>query len=129
MRRTIAPTVLLCSLVALVACGTPQERCARAGSGELRTLNRLIAETERNIARGYTYTTEVRDVSFGWEYCGGWNGNVYLCADNDTETYRRPVAIDPELEQRKLAGLKAKQAEIYQRLQVQAMECRARYPS
>lgn len=98
--------------IALAACGTPQDRCARGLERDLRTVNLLIDETEANLARGYRYETEIRNSNVGVSFCNR-SRNVGFCWDNyGPRTVQRPVAIDPAQEQRKLKGLKARQAEI-----------------
>ena len=59
----------LASVLLLVACGTPQEQCIRKATSQTRMLNRLIAESQTNLARGYTYRTEERH-HFRWMACG-----------------------------------------------------------
>lgn len=99
-------------VIVLAGCGTPQERCQRGLQGEVRQLDQLIAETETNIARGFRYETEVRDVSFGFSYCSR-SRNVGVCFDNRSpRTVRRAVAIDPQSERRKLAGLTERRADL-----------------
>ena len=45
------------ALAALAACGTPQEQCINRNTRDLRTVDRLIAEAEGNLQRGYAYET------------------------------------------------------------------------
>lgn len=109
--RVLVP---LACLVLVTACATPQERCARRATSDLRTLTALIGETEANIARGFAYREELRSVNYGLTYCAaGYGGvGVRLCADNQVQTVRRPVAIDLDAERQKLAGLRDKRAEL-----------------
>lgn len=109
----------IAALLLLAACGSPMERCERSIVREEQRLDALIAETETNLRRGYGYETETRDVSVGFSYCNR-SRNVGVCFDNRTpRTIRRAVAIDPEAEQRKLAGLKDR------KLALQSRSCRA----
>ena len=58
----------LFSLLALTACGTPQEQCINRNTRDLRTIQRLVDETQANIARGYAieeYTVYVPV----WQIC------------------------------------------------------------
>ena len=48
--------------------------------------------------------------------------------DDVTETVRRPVAIDPAVEQRKRAGLIEKRKELTRRAAAQIEACKVRYP-
>ena len=41
------------SLIPLAACGTPQEQCIGAATRDMQVVNRLIAEVQGNLARGY----------------------------------------------------------------------------
>jgi hypothetical protein len=41
----------LLSLLLLTACGTPQEQCINSVTRDMRVVDRLIAETEANLAR------------------------------------------------------------------------------
>ncbi|MEM1129503.1 MAG: hypothetical protein AAGH83_03175 [Pseudomonadota bacterium] len=117
-------------LVTLTACGTQTEQCIRGQTQELRTINRLVGETEANIARGYRYETELRNSSVSVGFCTGYPrsyGYWGFCGNNYPRTVRRAVPIDPDIEARTLAGLKAKQAEL-RRTAAPAIEaCQARY--
>ena len=46
-------------MVALAGCSTPQDRCIGSVTRDLRVVDRLIAEAEGNLARGYAYETVV----------------------------------------------------------------------
>lgn len=108
---------LLLACLAVTACASAQDQCLRTIKSELRTLNGLIASTEADIERGYTFTPEAQSTGIGISFCTG--GVVQLCHGGSHMTPdRRPVAIDPEAEERKLATLKARRA------QLQAMQCR-----
>ena len=106
----------LAGLSVLAACSTPQERCVREVSRELETVTQLIAETELNLQRGFTYQTEVRETRVGFTGCVGsgryYGTGVRFCGSNDIETVQRAVPIDPEAERRKLTGLKTRQREL-----------------
>ena len=51
--------LLLCSFALLAACGTPQEQCIAYGTRDLRTVDKLIVETEGNLTRGYALEEKV----------------------------------------------------------------------
>ncbi|MGB3147791.1 MAG: hypothetical protein WBA91_08550 [Paracoccaceae bacterium] len=125
-----ARSILLLSLLLVAGCGTPQEQCRRNATTELNKLNRLIAETEGNLSRGFAYE-ERRVTSFHWVGCvGGAGGHTgaSLCLDPFDDTVRREVAIDPAVEQRKLANLKAKHAAITRQAAEAVAQCKATYP-
>jgi hypothetical protein len=129
------PRFLLWSAVsALAACGTPQEQCIRAATRELGTLDRLIAEVEGNLRRGYAY--ETREITrTQWVICeyvpnpeNPDRPSPRYCLDDVTDTVRITVAIDPAAERRKLDGLKAKRAERSRAAASEVARCRATYP-
>ena len=127
MRLRLALALLLVALVA--ACGTPQEQCIRAATRDVRTLDRLIAETEANLARGYTYE-EHEIVRHEWMRCDDWvrGTPVRMCFEPVWDTVKRPVAIDPAAEQRKLDGLKARRKALGLQAEAAIAACRAQYP-
>lgn len=130
---TLATTLVLPLLVA--ACGTPQERCISQNTSEYRTVSRLLAEVEGNLARGYAWEerqvvrdrltqcrTYLRDTKgravVAYEPC--WRDYV------DTERYRVP--IDPAAEQRKRDNLAARQNALGQRAASAVQACQAAFP-
>jgi hypothetical protein len=131
MRRiTIATFCLI-----LAACGTPQEQCINRETRDLRVVNRLIAETEGNLARGYAfeeYTTfETAYVRCGFDPDDGDPATPRrprLCLDRVPETERRPVAIDLGAEQRKLDSLLAKRRDLELQSARVVAACKAAYP-
>lgn len=127
MRATflIFPLILL-----LAACGTQQEICIRNATREIRTLDRLIAEAESNLARGYAYE-EREVVHHEWRLCDDYIGPHRprrMCFEPVFHTVRRPVAIDPAAETRKLEGLKARRAALMRPVSARIDACRATYP-
>lgn len=124
-------TFLAC-LAALSACGTPQEQCIRANTQDLRTLDRLIVETESNIARGYALE-QVTVSTVRWVPClrPSRNGEAAvqtMCLDDFERVETRPKAIDLDAEQKKLESMKAKRSELARSAQAVIAECKARYP-
>ncbi|MFZ1726556.1 MAG: hypothetical protein WBO29_03185 [Albidovulum sp.] len=117
----------------LTACGTPQEQCIRAATRELRTVTSLIAETEATIARGYGYQSE-EIVRWAWVRCDfdpsqpGLPDPTPMCWEPFSDTVQRPVAIDPAVEARKLAGLKSRQKTLQTQANSQISNCRAQFP-
>ena len=91
------------------ACEPPPPPCKPTNTVELRRIDALIVETERNLARGYTTAPARAD---GVRVCvGGGGGNVGVSFCSPGNTSRR-VAIDPAVERRKLAGLQEKRGEL-----------------
>ena len=125
--------LVLLALALLAACGTPQERCIAANTRELRTVDRLIAETEGNLERGYAYETVTISESY-WDYCqqpqipGQPPVPPRLCLKERDFTKRQPKAIDLEAEARVLAGLQAKRVELARLAEDVIAQCKAEYP-
>lgn len=128
----LAPARLaLIAALALSACATPQQRCIGAATGELRTLNRLAAETRANIARGFALRTET-EVRTVRETCTGQNEDgstfTFRCDEVETRDRQVPVAIDLNAEQAKLDSLEARIAEREQALGPRVDACREAFP-
>ena len=132
--------LLLFSFVLLAACGTPQEQCIASGTRELRTVEKLIVETEGNLKRGYALEEKV--IRFRtFSPCRmppppppqpgappPPPPPVQMCPDTIEQTVTRPRAIDLEAEARKLEQLKAKRAELLRLAQPVIAQCKAEYP-
>lgn len=139
MRRA-APFLLF---AVLAACGTPQERCINRETRDLRTLTRLISESEDNLRRGYALV-EVTVYRDHWEQCYapapppvlGPNGQwiqlppppPQLCLRERAETETRPQAIDLKAEARKLAGMKEKKVALTRDAKSAIEICKLQYP-
>lgn len=115
----------------LVACGTPQEQCISRNTRDLRVVDRLIGETERNIARGYaleevtvfeTYRVPCRST-----VPGGPPGPGF-CYDKVPDTEYRPRAIDLDAEAAKLRSLRTKRESLARDAERVIAACRASYP-
>lgn len=131
----IAPAIALVALLA--ACGTPQERCIARETRDLRILDRLIDETEGNLARGYAieeYTVEITVVG----QCAvhgriGPDGTreptrFEPCFDEREITRTRPKAIDLGLERQKLASLQVKRRDLARAAAAAIAACKAEFP-
>ncbi|MCB6179582.1 hypothetical protein LHP98_15780 [Rhodobacter sp. Har01] len=132
MKRLSFPVLAL-----LVACGTPQEQCIARVTRDLRTVDKLIAEAEGNLARGYAY--EEYTVSFPvFEPClrpgkpTPENPSpppvAGTCRDTREETLTRPKAIDLAAEARTLDQLKAKRRQLARASEPGIAQCRAEFP-
>jgi hypothetical protein len=130
MKPYLAATILL----ALVACATPQQRCITKAAPDLPVLNRLIAETEGNLSRGYAFTEVEMEIPV-WKLCRGdltvGTGEVSqsLCLETETTTSREPVAIDLTAEAAKLASMRARRDAIEAQAQPAFAQCQAQFPS
>lgn len=113
----------------LAACGTPQEQCITRSTRDLRTVDRLIAETQANLDRGYALETMTipRD---RWGFCDHpvLGQPSIPCLIEDDIRVERPIAIDLAAEAEKLKGLQAKRAELARAAQPVIAQCRAEYP-
>lgn len=126
MRRAALAVPLL---TALAACGTPQQQCIWGATPELRTLDRLIAEEQATLARGYGYTR--REVMrYDWQPCDDWVPGTprRMCFEPVWDTVKEPVAIDPAAEQRKLDGLVARRKALLAAAAPAIAACKAKYP-
>lgn len=127
---TLKPLALL-PLIALAACSTPQERCIGSATGQLRTLDRLIATTQGNINRGYALV-EVEDVHVIRTSCEGHNedGTTFRfpCEETQTHTRREPVSINVAEERVKLEQLMANRSAAQENLGARVQSCRDTYP-
>jgi hypothetical protein len=128
MKRLLFPVLAL-----LAACGTPQEQCINANTRDLRTVDRLIVETEGNLERGYAYEQQTiyRDY---WDYCpqpqipGAPPVPPKLCLQERELTVERPKAIDLAEESRKLESLKIKRKELATKAEAVISQCKAMHP-
>lgn len=129
----LAATLVLPLIVA--ACGTPQERCINQNTSEYRTVSRLLAEVEGNLARGYAWE-ERQVVRDRLTQCRGYardsKGRVHVTYEPcwrdyvDTERYRVP--IDPAAEQRKRDNLAARKTALSDRAAEVVQACRMAFP-
>lgn len=116
------PLLALLALTALAACATPEQRCAGPALTELRTVNGLIAETERSIARGYALRREP-DVRHRLLPCRPGDGPFAFCTYDEITMVERPVAIDRAAERAKLATLFERRAELQQTIRARLTAC------
>jgi len=123
-------------LLALVACGTPQEQCINRSTREIRNLQRLLDEVNANIARGYAWV-EYQDTYDRWQICGydtvsRKDGSEIrrprMCLEDYTVTRRKQVPIDPEAEARKRDGLIAKIKALTPQAEANIAACKTTYP-
>ncbi|WP_103332364.1 hypothetical protein [Pseudotabrizicola formosa] len=126
-------------LVLLAACGTPQERCIARETREVRVLDRLIAESEGNLARGYALE-EITTYRDRWVPCRVERPVVVegqpapppqpsqMCRDEVEVTVTRPKGIDLQAEARKLASQKDKRTALLRAAGPGIAQCRAEFP-
>lgn len=92
---------------------------------ELATVTSLIAQTETNLSRGYTYVTEPARTRVGVSYCTRSSSRIGFCGSTYNDVRRRAVAIDADTEQRKLETLRTQQARLVTLLPDAAAACAA----
>lgn len=110
--KTPLPAVGVFACLVLAACATPQEQCQKSLDTEMTAVTRLIAVTEANLERGYAFEQGNSSSGFGVTFCTG-DGPFRFCYGNsEFNPTREPVAIDPEVEQRKLQTLQARRSEL-----------------
>lgn len=122
----------------LAACATPQERCLLQATRDLRVVDELIQEGERNLARGYAIE-EVTDYRTEWVQCRppivryrpDGRRVVYParhCFDQVPYTVRQPRAINLAAEARTLEQLKRKRVELARTAGPAVQQCKLIYP-
>ena len=133
MTRNITLTALACLIVA--ACGTPQERCISRNTSEYRTVSRLLAEVQGNIARGYAWEERpVTRTAIGTcrDFVRRKDGTIApsyrTCFRDVTDIERYRVPIDPAAEGRKRDNLLARKAVLARGAERAVGACRAAYP-
>lgn len=121
------------ALAAVAACGTPQEQCINRNTRDLRTVDRLIRESEGNLARGYAFETVTVYESY-WTTCerpapeGQPAPPPRPCLDERPVTQQRAKAIDLKEEARKLESLREKRKELARQAEKVIAACKAQYP-
>lgn len=122
------------TLAVLASCGTPQEQCINRNTRDLRTVDRLIAESEGNLDRGFAYETVTVHDDY-WTWCaappapeGRPARPPRMCLEDRVITVQRPRAIDLKEEARKLASMKKKRKELARRAEAVIAQCKAEYP-
>jgi len=119
----IAPML---AMLMLAACATPEQACIKRATKELAVIDRLIAETEENLARGYAIRHE-SEPALRLVLCTSPDEHFHFCTRSDTRTVKKPVAIDPVSERRKLDALRHKRQEALRRARTGIRACKARY--
>lgn len=126
---------LIVTLPLLAACATPQERCINRHTSEYRTVSRLLAEVEGNLARGYAWEERqvVRDRlthcrSYRRDSEGVLHTVMVPCWRDYVDTQRYRVPIDPATEQRKRDHLAERKAALADQAAAYVQACRAAHP-
>ncbi len=121
----------LLALITVAACSTPREQCISGANRPITTLDRLIAETQGNVDRGFGLV-DVQDVRVLRKTCEGTNedGSTFRfpCEETETFTRREPVSINIAEERIKLRQLQDRRAAALQTAQAQVQQCIAIHP-
>lgn len=121
--RARACLVVLASLVLGACAGAGRDQCMRAAVSEVRTLDRLIAETEAGLARGYGIDRQTVPY-LERRRCSDGGGS---CLYTETEIVETPKTIDPASENRRMALLLNRRAAAVPRALDHIEACKARY--
>ncbi|MDO6588902.1 hypothetical protein DS901_14065 [Loktanella sp. D2R18] len=125
------PALFILPLIALTACATPREQCINDANREVRVLTHLVNETRGNLARGYAIA-ESTDVRTLVRTCRGRDANdeifTYPCNETETFTTTRPVSIDLDAEQVKLAQLERRLSQAQVNANTSISQCIAIHP-
>jgi hypothetical protein len=129
MKRFLAVLVVF----GLASCGTPQQQCIGQVSRNLSVVDRLIAEIEGNLARGYAFARTTETHPKFVDCTPDPTPEVpdpkpRQCLVNVDETVTRPVAIDLQAEAAKLASLKAKRSQLASSTAQAIAVCQQQYP-
>jgi hypothetical protein len=124
---------MLLPVLFLAACGTPQEQCISANTRDLQVVDRLIRETEGNLARGYGFEA-VTVYEPRWINCTPRpteavpEPELEMCFEQVPVTVRKEVALDLGVEAGKLTSLKAKRTGLAEAAESVITQCKAKYP-
>jgi hypothetical protein len=125
--------LMLLPVLFLAACGTPQEQCISANTRDLQVVDRLIRETEGNLARGYGFET-VTVYEPRWINCTPRpteavpEPELEMCFEQVPVTVRKEVALDLGAEASKLTSLKAKRTGLAEAAESVITQCETKYP-
>lgn len=127
--------ISLAALVALTGCATPLERCINGVTRDMRVLDRLIATSQANLARGYALEQVVR-TDTRWVHCRSQSvdkdGNVFtrsdMCLDDVDVTVLEPRAINLQDERAKLAEMQKKRRQLAKSTAPAVAQCKALHP-
>jgi hypothetical protein len=117
----------------LVACGTPQQRCIGQATHNLTVVDRLIAESQANLDRGYAYAEVVTTMPEFVDCTPRATAKdpdprPRQCLEDVAQTVTKPVAIDLKEEAAKLAGLREKRDELAKAATPVIAACQQQYP-
>jgi hypothetical protein len=127
--------ILGVGILLLAGCGTPQERCIAAATRDMRVVDRLIAEVQGNLDRGYALE-QVSRPAVRWVVCERGRPATatrpaqapQMCLQDYQITSTQPRAINLADERQTLAELKAKRAAQAKATAPAVAQCRQAHP-
>jgi len=122
----VFPLLALAALGTLAACADPRGACVEDAMRDVRVLEDLIAETERNIDRGYAMQAEPT-VRTAVSLCVSPTNPLGVCTTTRSDVRDRPVTIDLAAERRKLRQLREREAVLRERARLEVMACETRF--
>lgn len=120
----ISPAIL----ALLSSCSTPLEQCLTTANSEYYAISSGIAESERNVTRGYAVHSQTVPYTYTGS-CYDYYIGSYSCPQTGYRTQETPVAIDVNEERRKLSSLRKMLPAASTRANAAAEQCRATYPA
>lgn len=120
----VKPLAFLAVLL-LAGCLDPQQACLDRADRDLRVVRHLIDDTQATLARGYAIETKTRVVNYR-HFCfkhGKQHAGSIFCDRSRVVTTRKPVAVDLNVERRKLRALKRKEHELQASTQAALASC------
>ncbi|MGR3539850.1 MAG: hypothetical protein ACU0BS_00250 [Hasllibacter sp.] len=121
MRTVLIPLVLLALLP-----GCARQLCLHAATRELTRTERLLAESEQALARGYRLEAElVPAPAIGLTLCANRDAAGLCVAGPDPQVRQRPVAVDPVAERRIRDNLRAQVSRLRAQAQRDVAACPA----
>ncbi|SFB00614.1 hypothetical protein SAMN05421688_2305 [Poseidonocella pacifica] len=122
MWKFALPAVLI-----IAGCASPQQQCVSRANKDLRVIDRLIAEKQEIVTRGYAVVTET-ETRTRFERCRDEDGDARLCRVERDFERTRPVAVNLEEQRDILRQLRAKRAQLADEAQSRIAACRTAYP-
>ncbi|MCB2130145.1 MAG: hypothetical protein KDE03_13965 [Rhodobacteraceae bacterium] len=122
--------VFTIALLASAGCSDlARDQCERAAVADIRTLDRLIAGAEANLARGYGFSGHA-ETYLQRRRCEGWSGagRAPDCLFAETEIVQTPRAVDEPAEERKIRSMEKRRAALVPQAMANLVACRRRYP-
>lgn len=124
--------IAIALLPLLAACATPREACLANVGSDLRVVDKLVAQTRANIARGFAIETrqKVREVKSTCETeLPDGTAVRTTCEKLDVRDIQTPVAIDLNAERAKLASLEERQRQMQIAADAARQQCIAANPA